>query len=428
MAADDFSVAIPARQSIWEAVAVTYNGGNGRFVATLIQSIFVLMTGDDGKTVFYSLITFGLLLSALVVFFKKLLRTGFKSFYTYLLASASFALLYLLTPNKSETWYWLTGSATYLWSITLFLFSASFLFEDRPGRARYLAASFFSFASVACNETFGLLVVAALSAKLLFSWKFDQKKYLTLSMLVASLASFAIMYFAPGNSIRAEGAGSNPMSFGGSALYSIQEGPKHLFSMVRSSLHLILSLFIAFSYIFYKLAGSFREKAGREVLVSRIFMALVVPVALSILYMLPAFKILGRIQPDRSDISLAFVVLMSTVAAAYYLSRHPDFGNFLKLVGYDLILFSAAAVLLISSFTFTSSLAGDVYIAKNYSRAYDEMIGTFKSAAGSRDKGDIAVSLPYSGLIPVTLDPPGHTYYKNQTLSLFYGVGRIVSK
>ena len=82
----------------------------------------------------------------------------------------------------------------------------------------------------------------------------------------------------------------------------------------------------------------------------------------------------------------------------------------------------------ITSFTFTSTLAGDVFIAKNYSQAYDEMVNGFKESALLGDKKELIVSLPNAGLIPITWDPPGYVFYKNQALSEFYGVGRIISK
>lgn len=428
MAADDFSVAIETKVSIWKSLTTTFNGGNGRFAATFLQTVFVLMTGDSGKIFFYSLITFGLLLFALLIFFKNLLRTNYRNLYIYLLSSASFAALYMLSPNKSESWYWLTGSATYLWPIILFLFSASFLFDNKLTKGKYIINSILVFASVACNETFGLTVVTVLFMFFLISWFSKKRNNLVLAMLASSLLSFGIMYMAPGNNVRIQGAGSNPMSLGGSILYSIQEGPRHLFSMVLGNLNIILPLLIVFTYVFFKTSITLRGKDMGEAALPKIFWILTAPVALSIVYMLPAFKILGRLQPDRSDTTLAFIILMSLVGTAFYLPDLFKIENFERRMLFKLVVFSGALALFIASFSFTSTLAGDIFIAKYYSQGYDSMINEFKAAHARGDERGIVVSLPYPGLIAATLDPPGRYDYKNLALSQFYGVGQIISK
>ena len=53
MAADDYSVAVMAREGIWNAVSTTFTKGNGRFVASLIQAVSVVLTGESGKVMLY---------------------------------------------------------------------------------------------------------------------------------------------------------------------------------------------------------------------------------------------------------------------------------------------------------------------------------------------------------------------------------------
>ena len=144
--------------------------------------------------------------------------------------------------------------------------------------------------------------------------------------------------------------------------------------------------------------------------------------------MLPAFKNLGRVQPDRSGITLAIIVTMLIITISFHASKIIIREKYENMVAYKLIIFVASVALFITSFTFTSTLASDVYIAKDYSVAYDAMITMFKQKHLEGGKEEIIVSLPNPGLIPITLDPSGKVDYKNQALSDFYNIGKVTTK
>lgn len=421
MAADDFSVAVEAKRGILSAISTTYLGGNGRFIATFIQAVSVTLTGPNAKIFMYSGITFTLLIIGLSILYKKLLNTNYKNINIYFLSFVSFVTLYLLTPNKTESWFWLTGSATYLWPIILFIFSVKYLFDKKFSKISFLLATLFAFVSAACNETFGFLEVFILISLFILSLK-KERNYLILSMALASLISFFIMYKAPGNIIREQSVASNPMSLVGAVLYSLQLGPSHLYTLIASNIYFLLPLVGVLIYIFSK----FTPKIDTQTALNRIFGVFISIVGLSILYMMPAFKVLGRIQPDRSDVSLSLIILFGAVSTAYYLSTL--FSRYERNLLYNLIVFVFSVALTISAFSFTSNLASDFYIAKNYSEAYDAMVASFKQKSLEGDKKTIKVSLPPSGLIAITLSVMGKNDYKNQALSEFYGVGSIITE
>lgn len=421
LAADDFSVAVEAKNGILSAISTTYLGGNGRFIATFIQAVSVTLTGPNAKIFMYSGVTFALLIIGLSILYKKLLNTNYKNINIYLLSFVSFVTLYLLTPNKTESWYWLTGSATYLWPIILFVFSVGYLFDKKFSKLSFLLATLFAFASAACNETFGFLEVLILISLFILSLK-KKRNFLILSMALASLISFFIMYKAPGNIIREQSVASNPMSLVGAVLYSLQLGPSHLYTLIASNIYFLLPLVGVLIYLFSRYA----TKIDTQTALNRIFVVFVSMIGLSVLYMVPAFKILGRIQPDRSDVSLSLIILFGAISTAYYLSIL--FSKYEKNILYNLTVFVFSVALTISAFSLTSNLASDFFIARNYSEAYDAMIAGFKQKSLEGDKKTIKVSLPPSGLIAVTLSASGKNDYKNLALSEFYGVGSIITE
>lgn len=420
MAADDFSYAVVAKNlGFFNSQLFWYRTWTGRFTATFLQIFFTGLTGPSGKIYLYSALTFSLLFLAFAVFFQKLLDKSFKNFTTYVLAAVCTVILYFLTPNKTESWYWLTGSATYLWPIILYLFGISFLFKQEHRLPDFFIAGILIFLSTGGNETFGFLEVISLI------WLTLRKRNkFNLFLTTSSIIGFAVVFLSPGNGIRANGNEGTPMNIVGSFLYSLQYGPQHLFSIISGNLYYLVPVIILFAYLF----SGFSVKENINVLFNKAFEFIVAPVFFSIFFLLPAFKILGRIPPDRTDISLAFMMVLSIIGISFYLGKIIDFAKIERSLLFKIFITSTASVLFVSSFGFVNKLASDVYIARNYSQAYDSMIKEFTNLATKNNKKDIIVSLPDSGLVAVTLDPVGQVWYKNQALSDFYGIGRIITK
>lgn len=420
MAADDFSYAVVAKNlGFWSAQTYWYTNWTGRFVSTFLQIFFAAITGSNAKIYFYSTLTFGLVFAAFLMLFYRLIKTDFKNAAIYLMAGVSTVLLYFLTPNKTESWYWMTGSITYLWPIIFYLFGVSFIFMQKHKLTDLFIADLLIFLSIGGNETFGLLAVISL----IYLTLRNRNKF-NILLLISSLISFAIVFLAPGNGLRANGSEGVPMNIFGSILYSLQEGPQHLFSLMGGSLIYLVPTVILFAYIF----SDQIIKENIETLLKRIFEIIIIATFLSIFYMLPAFKTLGRIPPDRTDISLALVILISLIGISFYLGKIIYLAKSEKYLLFKLFIVGASIMFYFVSFGFVRTLASDFYIAKNYSQAYDSMIGLFKEKVAIHDKKDILVSLPDPGLIAVTLDPTGHVWYKNKALSDYYGLGLIITK
>src|SRR5207253_11245863 len=81
-------------------------------------------------------------------------------------------LLFFSTFERGEVWFWLSGSATYLWPLALALLGAGFLLARRPSAWTVAAGSVALALTAGFNESPALLIVTALAAGLCAAlWK-----------------------------------------------------------------------------------------------------------------------------------------------------------------------------------------------------------------------------------------------------------------
>jgi hypothetical protein len=374
-------------------------------------------------------ITFLLLLFAFATFYSRWLSLKLVNFKVLLLSTVTFVFLYLLTPNKSESWYWMTGSITYLWPIILLTLGSSYFFIKKLKKIEYLLSFIFVFFAVGGNETFGLLIFLILGTFLIYSLLIKRLNKLLLITFIGSFLSFALIYFAPGNSIRSVGGGSDQMSLFGSILYSIQTGPMYFYSIIWKNIFFILPLVFCLSFFFSSDVIESSKSLTFESILKKIFIVSAVPIVASIIYMLPSFRILGRMPPDRSDITLVYIFMVALIVDAFYLGQIFNFSRVKSSVLFTTFVFLFSMTLFASSFVITSSLASDIYVAKNYSTTFDKVVMEIKSAKLSGKHGTITVTkLPPSGLI-ASADLKGYPGYdKNSEVAEYYGIEAVIAK
>lgn len=419
MAGDDYSSAIVGKDGVWNAVVFTYKNFMGRFTAVLIETPFSTSLAYDGKMSIYSIVTFSVLFVALLFLIKQIFNFKKNNIYLYIIPAVLLTVLYQMTPNKSESWYWLTGSVVYLWPIIFFIFATSFIFKNNLKTIDYILASLSTFFSVGGNEALGIISLITL---FVLTVLLPKKRKILIPMFLSSLISFLIVFFSPGNDIRKAAGGSEPMSYLGSVLYSIAEGPKLYKSLVLQNMYMLVPLSILLIDVFSKQYLKSKILGLDDVLLN-IFLLFIAGILISILFMLPSFVGLGRVQPDRSQITLSFFMISQIVIFSYLISQLLN-QKLLNTKHYKLILLISVILLINAGQSFTDTLASDLYTAKNYAAEFDSMIENFKNSDSTTE---IKVSLPDSGLIAEMIDPPGKWSYKNLSLSQYYNIGKVIS-
>ena len=410
MSADDFSYGSTVlSQGFWQAQKAWYLSWSGRFVSTFLQTALGAALGASGKVYLYSLVTFSVFVWASFLFFRRF--AGLTGKAALAASAAFFVVLYQITPNKMESFYWLSGSITYLWPVIFTLFALS---------AKGSFGTFvFAFLAGGGNEAFSLVALVSyfcLSVYFLLNARKLDVRWL--SLFVGTLASFLFVFFSPGNALRAQGAASDPMNLFGAFAYSLSEGPVILYGLVSKSVVFLVPFGIVLSFIFSQ--GRQRKKQDTQTEIGKVFWALTLPILISVVYVFAAFKNLGRIPPDRSDITLAFVVLLAVVYVSFILSSF--IGKFKLWVP------AFAFFLFLSSFAVVSGLGADVYIAREYSSAFDKTIEQIKE---TKDKGgDYAVVdvLPESGLVPNAQIKGYDDHWINMSISEFFGLSGIIAR
>jgi hypothetical protein len=182
-----------------------YKVMNGRTVAHTLAQVFLMW----GKPLFNVINTAAFLALGWAM---QALMTGERRF-NLPLFGYGLVMLWFLTPSFGQDFLWLTGSCTYLYCVLLILvyllpFRRALAGEDRAGALR--AVLFFPFGVLAGWSTENaaaalivmelcFLVALRLTGRPLRSWMFTG--------LAGSLAGFALLILAPGQSVRMTNSG-----------------------------------------------------------------------------------------------------------------------------------------------------------------------------------------------------------------------------
>lgn len=207
---DDFSFAnITDSYGYVGAQIHWYTTWTGRYFSTAILSFSPILL----RSFFlYQVVSLSLFLGTLhsLYFLTRSLSPNTKRGHSFLLALAVVLSYLLFLPDITEAFYWFPGSATYqLASIfTAYLLGLAIRQETvRPiGKRRWVWMSILAFAAVGCNEV--AMAATALSVTVYYGlYLLRERNFFNerLWVLVATAVGSAMLVFAPGNALRAEG-------------------------------------------------------------------------------------------------------------------------------------------------------------------------------------------------------------------------------
>ncbi|MDO3693775.1 DUF6056 family protein [Wenyingzhuangia sp. chi5] len=202
---DDYCFASQVKElGFWAAQKATYNGWSGRYISTAILSLNIV---NENNLIWYKLFPI-LLLMFLLIGIYFLVKNFFKirSFVVNVEISILIFLLYLTQmPIISEGLYWWSGAITYQVAniLTLFLLRSLVVLIRNKSVCNVFLGSLVGFIVAACNETsmilLNVLFVSVLIVRTYLNKKID---YQILVVFLAILISSAIVFVAPGNSVR----------------------------------------------------------------------------------------------------------------------------------------------------------------------------------------------------------------------------------
>ncbi|AOZ98511.1 hypothetical protein BIW12_03165 [Flavobacterium commune] len=188
-----------------EAQVFWYHNWSGRYISTAILSIQSLV--ENPYYIYKSIPIFLLIVLLYSIYRISFLVLGSTNKRECLVFMFLFMVVYLIQiPTVAEGFYWLAGAITYQLSNILFIWLIYFLLKlIQTNVLKYFILTLFLIAIVVgTNETAMVFVDLLLLVTLIFHYNRDQKiNYFLLSLFVVALVCSAIVYFSPGNVIRA---------------------------------------------------------------------------------------------------------------------------------------------------------------------------------------------------------------------------------
>ncbi|UPT66525.1 MAG: DUF6056 family protein [Sphingobacteriales bacterium JAD_PAG50586_3] len=266
----------------------------------------------------YGLLTIGFATLASYRFFRVLSNIYLpeKVSSKYVLAVSVFFIFsfFMLTPEKSEVWFWYNSTSMYLWNLLFCLFGISFLLWDR-GKTEYIFTAA-SFAYVgAASEPFAIVVIMVLSVvvvyraitKIGFSFKY-------LFALLVTLSAFIINVISEGNEIRSN---QLPPASGRVAVVNMVQTVLDLIVQHGAVFFSTVAVFFAcWVFIGSQLTTSFKHFQKFKFLY--LLAAFVVLKVLWVSVLFPAAYTLGGIPPQRVQGALFFMMALFLCGTGLY--------------------------------------------------------------------------------------------------------------
>lgn len=440
MAADDFSYTLSTiGANFFKVQYAWYMSWTGKYTSTLIHTIFGPISASMGeKTYLYLIITFSLLFVAILFFVKSLLRAKKINLSLIAVTGVLFVAYYFITPDKNESWYWLSGSATYLWPTIFAFFAGAVILAQKYIWWTYLLLFVSVFLVGGGNEgisllnfvTWGVLVGVTQVINFLkekkkksvnviknfFNFSSPKARMLLFAFAVSTISLF-VVYLCPGNQVRLSAPGSDRMNLFGSFAYAIQNGPGLVLDIIRNNIVFLTPLFICVTWLFSKMGRGNFQKSNVENQLAKLMFTITSPLVAGIIVMFPGYLSLGRIPPTRVYVTLAFVIILAIVFSSHLLSRLIDISKPMIKI----IVLASSLILIISTFGKVNKFGEDIYTAKNYAQVYDELVSNLKNGFLAK-QGEIIIvpTMPDSGLVHKIQLSDNPKDWLNQTLKSYY--------
>ena len=314
-ASDDYCMAAGVkREGLITHLSNHYFEWSGRYSGNALYAVYPIMFGlFDGYKYIPAIVITALFMAA-VFFLSALFRTRIFA-RPVLLSSLGFVAVYLLGMlSPASSLYWMAGALTYQAGNILFLVTLGLMIRlvERQKRSQHYFAQLalilmLLVIAIGANET-GMLALTAVAMLGFIVHLRSGRALLTpwLVIFIAALICFAVVYFSPGNAIR---AADFPLrhDLARAVDGSLSVGFKMLWIWLSSPVVIVSSMLVPFATI------SLSRSSGRSITVSdtQIVLLLLCTVTLPFLLQFPAWWAMGGWPPARTLDAIYFLFLLS---------------------------------------------------------------------------------------------------------------------
>jgi hypothetical protein len=323
---------------VFDATYHQYISYCGRWLPLGFTFFMLSFSKIPGFLFLYGLITVGFAVLASYRFFRVFSNTTlpYKISSRYILAISIFFILsfFMLTPEKSEVWFWYNSTSMYLWNLLFCMFGVSFLMWDR-GKTEYIFIAL-SFAYVgAASEPFAIVVIGLFMAAIIyraiikigFSFKY-------LFALLVTLGAFIINVISEGNEARAT---LLPPASGRVAVVNMVHAVTHLLAQHGPVFFGTLAAFFAcWVFIGGQVSENYKPFAKLNWLYLLVGALLLKLIWIAILF--PAAYTLGGIPPQRVQGAIFFATAVFVAAGGLYSGIAIGKSKFIEMTGLVAIL------------------------------------------------------------------------------------------
>lgn len=424
LAADDFYFLKNLNDhGIWNAMLAAYHSWVTRWFAILFLNV-VLTT----YTLFHSLLPYHLFTIIVLIFVlmklirvvaDKILHIRF-SFATLLFHSILLlASFFFFTFNIGETWFWITSTAMYLWSIIFLIAGFTIIIQNKitllKGMLLILCFLFIGGASesIAINTLFllggGIVYFNYRNKFSLRNFWSDNRNKMLFIAIVSVVAALLISYAGEGRSLRQSALPDTGLMK--AKFISL----KLLVKLVLFQLPLKIHWFIFFSVPWIVLGQQFSldKKESLEKILSKIFKFFLLFMLLSFISFIPVSYLLGETGPFRTWIMVSFYLTLCCAVCGFYLGCKADLNKKLLNRMFAISLLTLLVLLIIN-------IKEQNEITSVYAKTVDERMHELIQLKEQENKNTVELNaLPPSGMLLSSEISEDSSHFTNRHIKNF---------
>lgn len=426
LSSDDYYFIYDVRTTgIGGSVYSQYMEWCGRFAATFAMDVpYKLFDVDQTYYFLLPLLSFILLVTGLYNLFKaagSLLNFDFQCA-QLLTASLSFtALLFFMSYDIGETWFWYCSLSSYLWSVVAFVWGVFFLLGISRRYVSIVLASLCFMYVGGSSEVFSVIYGVLIFLFLVYRYKIaaDFKNFISDDLnsrfLIVYLIFgifFLVFLIAPGNYLRDE-------------LFP----ERHFFNSLFISLKAIIKFGVLFMpprlvYIlpfgipFIVIGSSYADLFTNKINFRKIFkISTIILAVLTLLFFLMIAFVMIETGPPRLWFLLSFLISVYTCAICFYAGC----SGYIELKKINILKTSCLILgFLIMIYCYSSQLPKAI----NYSKAHDERIN-YLTDLNNKIVQDTIIQLkplPSSGMLYSSEIKADTNHFTNKEMRLGYNL------
>jgi hypothetical protein len=323
-AADDFCMSAGVRQSgLLSHIWYHYQEWSGRYTGNTLYAFYPLLFGlFNGYRYLAALLIVGLFFS-IAFLLSRLFRLPMSAPSVWVVGTCLLAVYLLGLRHTASSLYWMAGSLSYQSAHILILLALGLMLQLHE-RQRYcerstrMALLLCILLGMGTNETSMLALAAIIGLGFIIDWYQHGRPSATwILILLVGLAGFAVVYFAPGNTVR-ESTFEGRHDLWHSLRGSWKMGTWSLVAWIGQPVFVISTLLTPFA------AGLLHKHSSRRFDIPKSVIVLLLAITFSFPFLLqfPAWWSMGGWPPPRTVDAIFFVFMLSWFASIAAISLH----------------------------------------------------------------------------------------------------------